>query len=375
MGLTGNLGIFLHSFLTDKEQTILANGVKSGLSNVKSGVLQGTVLGPILFLVMINDIDENIESEIALFCDDTRVMKAVNKESDVEALQDDLNRLYEWQEANNMLFNGKKFEILRYGKNEDLKNETNYFTPNFEDIIEEKDCLRDLGVLMSNTASFSNHVNQVCTKVNQKSGWILRTFRCRDTIFLKHMWKSLVQPHVDYCSQLYFPKPTDMEKVENLFRTYSKKIPELRSLNYWERLKCLKTYSQERRLERYRIIYVWKILRGLVPNCGLEFSERETRRGVECLIPPIQGNSKVKSLREQSFKVHGGRLFNSIPKNIRNMSGNLEDFKELLDKYLQTIPDEPKVESYTPSACDQITCKPSNSIIWQAKARNRNRGL
>ena len=63
-----------------------------------------------------------------------------------------------------MLFNGKKFEILRYGRNEDLKDETNYFTPNFEGIIEEKHCLRDLGIVMSNTASFSNHVNLVCKK-------------------------------------------------------------------------------------------------------------------------------------------------------------------------------------------------------------------
>ena len=93
------------------------------------------------------------------------------------------------------------------------------------------------------------------------------------------------------------------------------------------------------------------------------------------LVPPIKGNSKLKSLREQSFNFHGGRLFNSIPKNIRNVSGRLEDFKELLDKYLQTIPDEPKVESYTPSACDQNSSKPSNSIIWQTRARNINRGF
>ena len=134
--------------------------------------------------------------------------------------------------------------------------------------------MRDLGVLMSNTTSFSNHVNLVCKKVNQKSGWKLRTFQCRDTLFLKHMEKSLTQPHIDYCSQLYFPIATYMEKIRNLFRTYSKKIPELRSLNYWDRFKCLKTYSQERRLECYRIIYVWKILQGLVPNCGMEFTNR-----------------------------------------------------------------------------------------------------
>ena len=57
------------------------------------------------------------------------------------------------------------------------------------------------------------------------------------------------------------------------------------------------------------------------------------------------------------------------------MAGSMEDFKELLAKYLQTIPDEPNMESYIPSACDQITCKPSNSMISQAKARHRNRGF
>ena len=73
---------------------------------------------------MVNDIDENVELEISLFCDDTRVMKPVNNETDVETLQDDLDRLYEWQKGDNMLFNGNKFEILKYGRNEDPKDKT-----------------------------------------------------------------------------------------------------------------------------------------------------------------------------------------------------------------------------------------------------------
>ena len=96
-----------------------------------------------------------------------------------------------------MLFNGKKFELMRYGPKEELKNSTNYFTPQYEDIIEEKETLRDLGVIMSNKATFAEHIEHVCTKVKQKSGWILRTFQSRDTQFLKFMWKSLVQGHIE----------------------------------------------------------------------------------------------------------------------------------------------------------------------------------
>ena len=160
-----------------------------------------------------------------------------------------------------MEFNSKKFEVMRYGRNQILKDSTVYMTPKYEDIIEEKETLRDLGVIMSNDASFSNHVDFVCSKVRQKSGWVLRTFRNRKSWFLKLMWKSLVQPHVDYCSQLYFPHlSSQMQKIENLQQVFTKKFLEVKNLNYWERLKFLKLYSQERRMERYRIFYAKEIL-------------------------------------------------------------------------------------------------------------------
>ena len=150
-------------------------------------------------------------------------MRAIKDEDDVEQLQTDLDKLYKWQENNNMLFNGNKFEILRYGNNTDLKNSTAYFTPDYEDVIEEKDTLRDLGIMITNDGKFSSHVEHVCSKVKQKSGWITRTFQCRKTWFMKFMWKTLVQCHIDYCSQLYLCSPGDLQKVENLQRTCFKK--------------------------------------------------------------------------------------------------------------------------------------------------------
>ena len=109
-----------------------------------------------------------------------------------------------------------------------MKDSTSYLTPNCEDLIEEKECLRDLGIMMTNDGSFSNHINLVCNRVKQKSGWILRTFQTRNTWFLKFMWKSLVQGHIDYCSQLYFPsKSSDLEKIENLQKITLKRFLKL----------------------------------------------------------------------------------------------------------------------------------------------------
>ena len=204
--------------------------------------------------------------------------------------------------------------------------------------------------------------------MKQKCAWILRTFKCRETGFLKSMWKSLVQGHIDYCSQLYMPTQSmQMAQIENLQKCFTKKIPEVNKLNYWERLKQLKIYSQNRRLERYRIIYTWKILENLVPNCGLTPSISE-RRGRLFNIPSLKGPRCVQRLKEQSFQVHGPKLFNCLPQTLRNITKvSVEEFKEKLDEYLSSIPDEPNVDGLTPGACDIFTAKPSNSIIDQSR--------
>ena len=235
--------------------------------------------------------------------------------------------------------------------------------------------LRGLGIIMSNDGAFSSHVEVVCGKVKQKSSWILRTFQSRNTWFMKYMWKTLVQCHIDYCSQLYLPgKPADLERLENLQRCFTKKIPEVKNLDYWQRLKKLKMLSQERRMERYRAIYVWKIIEGMVPNCGLDVTDSD-RRGREIAVPHFKGTQRIQTLRERSFQVNGARIFNSLPKAIRNLRRlSVVDFKSKLDEYLQTLPDEPKLPSYIPGVCNQITASPSNSIIDHAKAKMRRPG-
>ena len=101
------------------------------------------------------------------------------------------------------------------------------------------------------------------------------------------------------------------------------------------------------------------------------------QRGLECIIPPLKGSKgAVQNLREKSFQVHGAKLFNVLPKKIRNSKTNdVEEFKSLLDNFLQSIPDEPKVGEYVPSSCDQITLKPSNSLICQPQKTLRSRGF
>ena len=376
-GISGNLGRWIQSFLTGRSQQVIVNSTKSSPSLVTSGVPQGSVLGPLLFLILINDIDQGISANVSLFADDTRILSEISSENCVENFQQELEKLYQWEENNNMKFNGGKFELIRFGSNKEIKEDTLYFTPKHESIIEEKESLRDLGIIISNDMTFSKHVEKVSSKVCQKAGWILRTFKCRKTFFLKLLFKSLLQPHIDYCSQLYFPaKQNDMEKIENLQKNFFNKIPEVQHLNYWEKLKFLKMNSQERRMERYRILYVWKILEKKAMNCGLE-SYINDRRGRLCRIPQLNLHSRtsVQSLREASFQVHGPRLFNKLPKNIRNLTNcSVDDFKSKLDQFLENIPDEPRVSNLVPTASSQVTARASNSLLEQIKTADQITG-
>ena len=133
LGISGLIGRWIHHFLTNREQIVIVNGKKSKSSKVLSGVPQGTVLGPLLFLIYISDIGEKIKSTKKIYVDDTKIKLRIKTEQDVEKLQEDIDLLQSWAENNNMQFNGSKFQLVRFGYNEDLKDETIYFTGDNEE--------------------------------------------------------------------------------------------------------------------------------------------------------------------------------------------------------------------------------------------------
>ena len=138
--------------------------------------------------------------------------------------------------------------------------------------------------------------------------------------------------------------------------------------NYWERLKYLKLYSIQRRFERYSVIFVWKIYHGIVFNPGIQFKNYDSRTGLACVIPKYRSK-----LRWQSFIVNGPKLFNSLPKEIREFPCDtlvpqdqaIGKFKRRLDEYLTSIPDEPNRTSNYCSSISGISPngERTNSII------------
>ena len=165
-----------------------------------------------------------------------------------------------------MTFNSDKFEWIRYCTDVNQAPDFEYQCPDKSAIVKKTD-LKDLGVRISVDLSFDLQVDKVVTTASRMVSWGLRAFRSRGRHLMLVMFKSLVQPHMDYCSQLWSPSSqSKINKIENVQRSLISNIfyHNLVGLSYWDKLLYLRLYSQERRRERYQVIFVWKISQDLV---------------------------------------------------------------------------------------------------------------
>jgi hypothetical protein len=247
LGIDGKIGRWLQSFLTNRHQSVIVNGVKS---DTAPGIPQGSVIGPLLFLILIGDIDKNVvHSFLSSFADDTRIGMAISSPQDAQLLQQDLEAVYRWAEENNMLFNDKKFDALRYGTNQELKDSTSYLSNNGTK-IQVKDSTKDLGVIMSASADFKKHIDSLVETVKDLSSWILRSFKSRSKLIMLQLWKSIVIPRLDYCSQLWNPHQSNLiTQLEDPQKDFIRNIYGFRHKSYWESLNDLGLYSLQRRIE------------------------------------------------------------------------------------------------------------------------------
>ena len=355
-GIGGKIYAWIDSFLSERHQQVVVEGTSSYTTAVISGVPQGTVLGPILFLIYINDLNTCVKDSILRnFADDSRISMAIGTSSDCRKLQEDLNRAVLWSTNNNMKLHEGKFELVTYRASppsllEELPFsicEFTYTTSNGT-MLYPKSLVRDLGIMMSDDLSWTQHINHITNKARQMASWTLSVFRDRSKTTMLTLYKCMVRSVLEYCCPLWDPsKKQDINTLESVQRTYTAKIDAVKHLNYWERLKSLKLQSLQRRRERSIIITVWKILQGISPNdLNLDFYYNN-RTGIKCKVPKIiLPNSKHQTLYDNSFTVKGPRLWNLLPNHLTTKT-NINTFKIGLGKFLDNIPDKPPVTGYT----------------------------
>ena len=277
-GIDGKVPEWIKGWLTGREQRVQINGKKSEWGNVTSGVPQGSVLGPLLFIIYINDLEIGVSSDVSKFADDTKIGRQVKNMEDARKLQEDLNRLYNWSQKWDMQFNVSKCSVMSVGKGNMPVDYTLNGTA-----LGRSYSARDLGVQVSSDLCPREQCVIARNKANKILGFISRSVTNRSSEVILRLYLALVRPHLDYAAQFWSPYyRKDIDFLEVVQRRMTKMIQGLRNLPYRERLRRLNLHSLERRRARGDLIEVFKWVKGINKgNCDqvIEFSSQDRTRG------------------------------------------------------------------------------------------------
>ena len=324
---------WVRSFLIGRTQCVKVEGMTSGWKNVLSGIPQGSVLGPLLFVIFINDMPDEVKYNICrLFADDCKLYGVVsNDEMEMEnKIQDDLTRLENWSRRWQLPFNAPKCKVMHFGKD----NPRRSYHMNGH-ILQATDQEKDLGVIVDDNLKFHVHTAAAAKKGNQMLGVIKKSYCTRDAETMSTLYTAMVRPLLEYGNAIWGPHfKMDIKSIEAIQRRATKIVPELRDKSYEDRLKALKLPSLVYRRRRGDMIQMFKIMKGLV------------RMNIQDLLTPIEDSitrghfsrvrkgKAVKTQRISSFSQRVINDWNSLPTNVID-APTLNTFKNRLDEHWQ----------------------------------------
>ena len=271
-GIRGKVLQWIESFLSNRTQQVVVNGTRSSTANVLSGIPQGTVLGPVLFIVFINDLPSILSNPCKLYADDAKVWATVASNHDSSLLQQDLDRLQEWSDAWLLRFNVSKCKVMHLGQQTSPEEYriggTTLASTNLE---------KDLGVWVDPNLSFKDHVNKVTSLASSRLGILRRSFHFQDPSAFLPIYAAIIRSHLEYGLPAWHPTTlSDSHKLEAIQRRATKLIPSLKDLPYQERLRSLKLPTLAFRRLRGAMIYCYKITNNQNPNSLLTIAHPRT---------------------------------------------------------------------------------------------------
>ena len=251
-------------FLCFRQQRVVVNGVKPDWAPVVSGVPQGTVLGPLLFFLYINDILVGIDSQIRLFADDCACYREIRTVEDTLKLQKDIDLLGSWARKWGMRFQPVKCNMMQLTNKRINKIEASYTLEGT--VLENVDSIKYLGVTITNDLKWNTHINNICTKANRNLGFLRRNlFSCPQDV-KEAAYKGLVRPVLEYGSSVWDPHTKclqeELKKVPNRAARFVTRNYTFEEGSMTGILEQLKWESFKKRRMDNRLILLYKGLKG-----------------------------------------------------------------------------------------------------------------
>ena len=350
-GIQGNLLSWIEAFLSGRNQRVRVNGELSASKLVTSGIPQGSVLGPLLFVLYINDLPDSVQSNILLFADDTKIFRQVFTTEDAEALQKDIDALNQWSEKWLLKFNIDKCHVLSLGKFDKITHTHRYklYGDELEHVFEEK----DLGVIIDMELTFEEHMASKIKKANGIMGLIRRTFSFLDAETFKTLYTSFVRPHLEYANQVWSPfLRKHIKMVESVQERATKLVDGMQTMEYGERLQKLGLPTLHHRRERGDMIQVWKHFHSY-DQATLSTNFRplpRTNRKHSYQLTWNRPKDGKRGIQANSFYFRIAEAWNQLPTHVVD-SENINTFKARLDATWMDSPT--KFTISTPSNADE----------------------
>jgi hypothetical protein len=317
-GIRGPLLAWINEWLTGRRQRVVLNGKFSSWEDVLSGVPQGSVLGPLLFIIFINDLDASAAAAdiIKKFADDTKLGQDVTIPERGEALQASLDGMVAWAATWGMQFNVAKCKVLHLGG----RNPKRVYTMDgtaLQETLSEK----DIGVYVTQKLKPAEQCKTAARTAQAVLGQLTRAFHYRDRHVFMRLYKQYVRPHLEFCTQAWAPwNEEDKACLEKVQQRAVKMVSGLRGRTYEERLRELNITTLEERRHQADMAMVHKIVHGrsgLVPETWFEMvgARRSTRSAADPLNIVVR--SGRLDLRRNFFSIRVIESWNEIPPDLK----------------------------------------------------------
>jgi hypothetical protein len=278
VGIRNNILTWIECFLTKRHQRVVLDGAFSTKAKVTLGVPQGTVLGPLLFLIYINDLPDNIRSDVRLFADDCILYRKITSQRDQLQLQADIDVITNWERRWQMSFNKSKCYSMRMThKKKPAVNTYNMSGTPLEDV----NSYPYLGVEISKDMNWAPHINKISKKANKMLGLLRRNLHSCSADVKSIAYKALVRPRLEYCNVIWDPHhETHKYTIERVQRRAARFVTSdyNRETSASALVKSLDWDTLEDRRTKSRLITIYKESRGLLPNNIDQFRYKNTRQ-------------------------------------------------------------------------------------------------